>query len=135
MAPEAEARSEPTPPSKRMSSTVRFSSLKYPNASATYGVRCTTLGGVTGTAIVTFFAAQVAFAAAVAVADAAATAAVDAPPLVVVDAHAPDTIARTRPNAMSARGCFSMPDIPTSLLLAAQPRRDAAFDRLHETHE
>ena len=28
IAPEAEARSEPTPPSKRMSSTVRFSSLK-----------------------------------------------------------------------------------------------------------
>src|SRR5256885_2670518 len=64
IAPEADARNEPTPPSKRMSSTVRFSSLKYPNASARYGVRCTTFGGVTGTAMVTFFAAQVAFAAA-----------------------------------------------------------------------
>src|SRR5438309_5250746 len=80
MAPDAEARSDPTPPSKRTSSTVRFSSLKYPNESATYGVRCTTFGGVTGTAIVTFFARHVAFGAAVAVAAAGAADELATPP-------------------------------------------------------
>src|SRR2546430_1727273 len=118
IAPDAEARSDPTPPSKRTNSTVRFSSLKYPKASATYGVRWTTLGGVTGTAIVIFFAAQVAFG--VVDADAAAVVGVGLAPL--PPPHAANKIARMRPIAPEPRACIF------ELLLIALALATARYD-------
>src|SRR6266700_4856713 len=59
--PLAIARKAPTPPSNLAIVTFSPSSLKMPMSCATYGGRWTTLGGVTGTAIVTFLLVHVAF--------------------------------------------------------------------------
>src|SRR5439155_12270184 len=91
----------------------------------TYGVRCTTFGGVTGTAMVLFFDWRVSFAAALG--DGAVPPAGVAPP-----PQAETSNAVTMPSASTRRDRMWLPLL---LLLTSQPRRDAALDPLHEAHQ